>query len=170
MQSGAVLDAEHEHTASGTPIVSYVRTGRNNQSWDLEFPDQSVSARFRGVGSNRCIGSDQNTSLGAQLSLYDCADDASQRWDLESLGNNQWAFHSQLRPWLCMNIRGGQTDPTQAKEVILWWCENTPNERFTLTVADASTGYDPSSTPPDDGYGAGPPSLVNLGTGGGKGG
>jgi hypothetical protein len=105
-------------------------------------------------------------SAGAQLRLYDCADDDSQFWSLESVGNEQWQFHSQLQPDLCMNVRGGQTDPTQAKYVILWACQNTANERFILTTADSSSSYANWEWEPNDAYGFGPYSLENLGTGG----
>ncbi|WP_194505942.1 ricin-type beta-trefoil lectin domain protein [Mangrovihabitans endophyticus] len=151
MDAGGVLDAKEHGTSNGTPIVSYKRTGKDNQSWLVQqFSDMSMT--FRGQESGRCIditNSDRNPGPGRSLSLWKCTGKASQRWRPIYLDEHgEYELRSQLRPDLCMNVRGEQHDPTDAKRLILYKCENTRNERWIFTPA-----YKPSTatvlpTPP----------------------
>ncbi|RBP86239.1 GH18 family chitinase [Cytobacillus firmus] len=148
MAAGGVLDAYHNGVDFDTPIISYTRIGgAENQSWAVEqYNDGSL--RFRGESSNRCISS-SGVSSGAELILADCSDESSfQRWEPQYLGNNEYQLHSQIDSNLCMNVKGGQTDPNVGKDVILYDCQNTPNERWIFTPSHNSTG--PSLDPIDD--------------------
>lgn len=63
-----------------------------------------------------------------------------------------------------MNIAGGQSDPSDAADLILYACQNTPNERFTFTPADPSGS--PSQSPVDlSQYVPGPSSVENIANG-----
>ncbi len=140
-QAGGVLDGYKDGTANFTPLDAFRRTGRSNQRWNVDtYPDGTL--RFRGAGSGRCVDitySDHDPGPGRNLSLYDCTDQASQRWRPVYVGGGVFLLASVERPALCMNVSGGQSDPNRADSVILWNCENTANERWRFTPADLST-------------------------------
>lgn len=144
MQAGGVLDASHNGTAAGTPIISGRRNGGDNQTFSVQ---QSSIGTFRFVGkqSGRCIASLLSSGLAMTVSsttavtLQDCSPDASQWFMPEYLGNNEFQLHSLADPYLCLNIQGGQTNPNDVKPIILWPCQNTLNERWVFTPAEAST-------------------------------
>ncbi|MFI9275731.1 glycosyl hydrolase family 18 protein [Kitasatospora sp. NPDC052896] len=167
MQAGGVLDADRQGTANLTPIVSYDRNIGANQSWNVNFytdtPAEEVS--FQGTQSGRCIditNSGQHPGSGTTLSLYDCTGQASQRWIPLYLGNSQYEFQSAFLPDLCMNLAGGQTDPNNKTNAILYSCDNTPNERFIFTPAHTpSKANVPLDTPPPT-----PIALESIGDGG----
>src|SRR5262249_26252601 len=146
MQSGGVLDAFRGGTADFTPIDSFARNRVFNQSWSiLGYDDGSwafqqgssgrgaaLNPRARDATSGKCIDithSDQHPGAGRALSLFSCNDGDSQRWIPEYLGNSEYQFHSKLLPSLCMNIRGGQSDPTAAADIIVWPSPGTPTQR-----------------------------------------
>jgi lysophospholipase L1-like esterase len=144
MQAGGLVDADSQGTANGTQIVSYVRNGGANQSWTVnaytDTPAQQFT--FQGTQSGRCIdihNSGQNPGSGTPLVLFDCTGQKSQRWKPIFVGNSQYEFQSALLPTLCMNLSGGQGNPSTKSNAILYACDNTPNERFIFT---------PSYTPP----------------------
>jgi GH18 family chitinase len=160
MQSGGVLDAANDGTANFTPLDSFQRKnagssgGNGNQGWTrILYPDGSLS--LKGQASGRCIditNSTSNPGQGTPLSLFDCADQLSQRWMPVSLGDDEYQFQSLLLPSMCMNIAGGQTNPATATNVVLFTCANAPgtnapgaNERFIFTPWAAATG--PSMAP-----------------------
>jgi GH18 family chitinase len=137
MQSGGVLDVTGDATANLSPIDSYRRNGKGNQAWTvLAYPDGSLS--FKGDGGGRCIditNSGQNPGSGTGLSLWDCSDQASQRWMPDYLGDGEFELESVLLPGLCMNISNAQSDPNIAAPAILYPCANVANERFYFAPA-----------------------------------
>jgi GH18 family chitinase len=158
MQSGGVLDAANNGTANFTNVDSFQRKngsssgGNANQAWNIDaYPDGSL--RFRGQQSGRCIditNSTSNPGQGTTLSLFDCADQSSQRWTPVYLGDDEIQLQSVLLPSLCMNVSGGQTHPATAAQMVLWTCANDPgttspgaNERFIITPWTVATGPHP---------------------------
>ncbi|MBS2534477.1 RICIN domain-containing protein [Catenulispora sp. NF23] len=168
VQAGGVFDVYNKGTANLTPMDSYARNGQSNQAWDVfGYPDGSE--RFVGVGSGRCADishSNQNPGSGTALSLYDCSDQASQRWMPIYTGNSQFELQSVLLPSLCINVSGGQTDPTIASDLILYNCSNTPDERFFFNAASPSTSVDSTVNPLAYLPAASPVTVENLYNGG----
>jgi GH18 family chitinase len=165
MQAGGVLDAFNGLTQAGTPIISSRRNGAQNQSWDVEeYNDRSI--RFVGRQSNRCItATGIGGSDGLAATLQDCTNGPDTRWVPEYLGNDEVQLHSQRAPDQCLNIRGGQKDPNDTKQVILYACQNTPNSRFVFTPANATK--DISRSPRDLSQDVpGPITLENMKAGG----
>jgi GH18 family chitinase len=165
MAAGGVLDVANQGITDSSSVDTFVRNGQSNQSWTLDwYSDYTV--RFKGLGSGKCINiSGQNPGSGAVLSLFGCSDQTSQRWTPVYQGNSEYQFKSVLKPSLCMNIDGGQDDPNHTKNVILYACQNTSNERWIFTSANASTQtaatpVDLSQTVP------GPATLENMNSGG----
>ncbi len=142
MQSGGVLDADGGGTTNFTPIITYHRDHGANQSWIPEFHNDNT-IQFQGRGSNRCldIGNSNTTTAGRGLVLWDCVNQPSQRWTAEAVGDGEVQLHSVLRPDLCMNVSGGPTDPDNGA-MIVWPCQDTTNERFLITPAEAPSDLD----------------------------
>jgi len=139
MEAGGVLDAFEGGTANSTNIISYHRDGGANQAWSLDFYNDNT-VRFRGRASQRCIDiSDSDTATaGRPLVLWDCSDQASQRWYPDAAGDSEVQLRSVLRPDLCMDVDGAPTTP-DAGNVIVWPCHVASNERWLFTPADAAT-------------------------------
>ncbi|WP_328916206.1 MULTISPECIES: glycosyl hydrolase family 18 protein [unclassified Streptomyces] len=143
VQSGGLIDAKEGGTAVGTQIVSSRRNGADNQSWTIDaYNDNSI--RIRGKQSNRCLLPQQSGSSWS-VKLDDCGDSIWERFRLEYMGNDEYQVHSEYDASLCLNVKGGQTDPSTVKDVILWECQNTPNERWMFTPAEASVDADTSA-------------------------
>jgi GH18 family chitinase len=144
MKAGGIMDANKNGTANGTAIVSYHRTGGGNQGWDLLWPDNNT-VTFKGSSSGRCVdteNSGQNVGPGSTLALYDCNDQDSQKWHPEQLTNGQVLLHSVKHPDLCMDIKGGPTNPNDGN-LILWNCSGSANQQWLFTSFDPSGSPDP---------------------------
>jgi len=142
MSAGGVLDAYRGGTSSGTPIISFHRDHGANQSWIPEFYNDNTM-RLRGRDSQRCIGfvSRASDPFSRLLSLLDCSDTSNDRWFPEYVGDNEFQLRWLADLSLCMNVRGAPDKP-DGPEIILYACQDTANERWLFTPADATT--DPS--------------------------
>jgi endonuclease/exonuclease/phosphatase family metal-dependent hydrolase len=153
MSAGGVLDAYQGGTDSGTPIISFHRNGASNQSWIPEFYNDN-SMRLRGRGSDRCIGfvSRASDPFSRKLSLMDCSSTTNalaipnDRWFPEYVGDNEFQLHWLADQTQCMNVRGGPDRP-DGPDIILYPCQNTDNERWLFTSAEATA--DPTFSPID---------------------
>jgi hypothetical protein len=158
MEAGGVLDARGGGTANFTDIISYHRAGSSNQAWSLEFYNDNT-VRFRGRASQRCIDirNSNTATAGRPLVLWDCSDQASQRWYPDAAGDSEVQLRSVLRPDLCMDVANAPTTP-DAGNVIVWPCHDAANERWLFTPADAATTA--TATPIDLSANYGLPSTV----------
>jgi hypothetical protein len=145
MQAGGVLDAFNQGTSNFTNIISFHRDGGSNQAWSLDFYNDNT-VRFRGRGSNRCIDirNSDTATAGRPLVLWDCSDQASQRWYPDAAGDSEVQLRSVLRPDLCMDVSGAPSVP-DAGNVIVWPCQVAANERWLFTPADPSAESDLTS-------------------------
>jgi len=139
MEAGGVLDAFQQGTGNNTEIISYHRNHGDNQAWSLDFYNDNT-VRFRGRASHRCIDirASASATAGRPLVLWDCSDQASQRWYPDAAGDSEVQLRSVLRPDLCMDVEGAPTTP-DAGNVIVWPCHVASNERWLFTPADAAT-------------------------------
>jgi len=117
------------------------------------------SLRFRGRGSGLCL--DTAPVSGGGVALDNCAESATQEFLTEYLGNEEFQLHSVADQGLCLNISHGQTNPNDAQGLILYECQNTPNERWVFTPADATTGAEPNPVNLSLDYG-GPVTLESM--------
>lgn len=165
MASGGVLDAQDGGTTNFTPVITNHRSHASSQSWILNFYDDNT-IQFQGRGSGRCIDVENSDTITSNrpLVLWDCVDQASQRWFPEDVGDSEVELHNTLRPDLCMNVSGAPDTP-DGGNMIVYSCEDTANERFLFTPADSTSDLDVS--PIDlSRYQPGPTTLENLWAGG----
>ncbi|HSV65659.1 MAG TPA: RICIN domain-containing protein [Mycobacteriales bacterium] len=165
MQAGGVLDAARGGTGNFTNIISYHRNGGDNQAWSLDFYNDNT-VRFRGRQSQRCIDirNSNTAAAGRPLVLWDCTDQASQRWHVDAAGDSEVNLRSVLRPDLCMDVAGAPRQP-DAGNVIVWGCQDSVNQRWLLTPADATYDIDREPIDLSRNY-EGPATLEGLEAGG----
>lgn len=139
MAAGGVLDVTRANTSTGTPIISSRRNGGANQSWEVEqYNDGTV--RFVGRQSGMCM---QSAGSGGQT-IQPCTNNRNQRFWREYLGNSEYQLRSAENLDDCLNVRGGQSNPSNDTAVIMYPCQNTPNSRWVFTPANANSNVSKS--------------------------
>ncbi|MEW1545899.1 RICIN domain-containing protein [Streptomyces tsukubensis] len=119
--TGAVLDARGQGTGNWTEIWAYGSNGQDNQKWSLHQVSSGVY-NIQGVQSGRCIdiAHSDTAGPGANLVLWDCNSNASQKWIAENQGNGHYKLRNSLNTAWCMEA------PARDYNVKINWCGSGP--------------------------------------------
>ncbi|AOR30516.1 galactosylceramidase [Streptomyces fodineus] len=129
VNSGLALDAQHEDTAKGTPIIQYPCKDQSNQKWTLTANEDGYYT-ITGVGSNKVLDVSKKTTLPeTQLQLWDGNDGTNQQWAVTPSTDGAFTIESRNSGHLVDVFHGSKDEKAP---VIQWNPNGDSNQRWKL--------------------------------------